>query len=111
MAVAEVGNGSKDCGLVLGEQMLNQRFLRIADVERLGRHDLAVVADVWLDELSKQSCTTRETIKLATHFKRHLQRPDPRMLELSRIETACNIPLETMVETLRQMYTYGALNG
>ena len=91
--------------------MQDQRFLRFADVEGLGRRDLAVAADVWLDELSKQSWATRETIKLATHFKRYLQRPDPRMLELSRIETACNIPLEVIVETLRQMYIYGALTG
>lgn len=109
--VAEVGNGSDDCGLALGEQMQDQRFLRFADVEGLGRRDLAVAADVWLDELCKQSWATRETIKLATHFKRYLQRPDPRMLELGRIESACNIPLETIVETLRQMYIYGALSG
>ncbi|MEM9357050.1 MAG: hypothetical protein AAGB04_12635 [Pseudomonadota bacterium] len=91
--------------------MHEQRFLRFADVDGLDKRDLAVAADVWLDELSQQAWATREAIKLATHFKRYLHRPDGRLLELSRIETACNIPFETIVETLRQLYIYGALTG
>lgn len=91
--------------------MHEKRYLRFADVDGLDRRDLAVAADVWLDELCKQSWATRDTLKLATHFKRYLQRPDPRLLELNRIETDCSVPLESIVETLRQMYIYGALTG
>ncbi len=49
--------------------MHEQRYLRFADVDGLDQRDLAVAADVWLDELSQQTCATREAGKLATHFK------------------------------------------
>ena len=91
--------------------MHEQRFLRFADVDGLDRRDLAVAAEVWADELNQQVWVTRDVLKLAALFKRYLLHPDPRLLEISRIESECSVPRENIAETLRQMYIYGVLAG
>ncbi len=91
--------------------MAEDRHIRFANIDGLDLHDLPVAGEIWLDELGRQPWVSRETLKLANHFKRYMDRPDPRMLILSRIESECHIDKELIVETVRQMYIYGAVSG
>lgn len=91
--------------------MHEQRFLRFANVDGPDRRDIAVAADIWMDEVSQQTWVSRDTLQMAALFKRYLQRPDPRLLEVARIKTECDVPRESVTETLRQIYMYGVLTG
>ena len=91
--------------------MNENRHLRFADIAGLSEHDLPLAAEVWLDDLSAQFWVTREILKLANLFKRYLGQPDPKMLVLSHIETECHIDKDSVIEALRQMYSYGAVKG
>ncbi len=91
--------------------MRENRHLRFADIDGLGRHDLAIAAEVWLDDLSCQNWVTRDIIKLGNHFKRYLDRPDPQMMTLGQVERDCNTEKAQIVDALRQMYAYGVVSG
>lgn len=77
----------------------------------INEHDLPLAAEIWLDDLSRQSWVTREILKLANLFKRYLDQPDPKMLALSNVETECHVDKDSIIEAVRQMYSYGAVKG
>lgn len=91
--------------------MPDHRHIRFSNIDGLDLHDLPVACEVWLEELGRQPWVSREALKLCNHFKRYMERPDPRMLLLSRIESECHIDKELVIETVRQMYIYGAVSG
>ena len=91
--------------------MNENRHLRFADFSGLSGHDLPLAAEVWLDDLTRQSWVTREILKLANLFKRYLDQPDPKLLVLNHIESECHIDKDIVIEAVRQMYSYGAVKG
>ncbi len=91
--------------------MRENRHLRFADVSGLQRDDLPIAAEIWLEDLVRQAWMTRDIAKLSIHFKRYLERPDSRMMELHQIENECHLERERIVDALRQMYAYGAVSG
>ena len=91
--------------------MLENRRVRFQSIEGITRADLPLAAEIWLEDMHRQSWPTREALKLATHFKRYMARPDPKDMTLRAIERHCQLDRKVVLETLRQMQMFGAVEA
>ncbi len=91
--------------------MHENRRIRFASIEGLQRSDLPIAVEIWLEELCQQFWATRDMVKLATLFKRHMQDPDPERLNLSYIDRYCQLERKQVNDSLRLMYTYGVVES
>jgi hypothetical protein len=91
--------------------MRENRRLRFAEIDGLDRSDLPLAAEVWLEDIKSQSWASRDIVKLATLFLRYLLNPTPEMLRLSRIERICQLDRMQVLEALRLMQVFGAVDA
>ena len=91
--------------------MRENRHIRFTDIAGLTRHDLPLAGEIWLSDLSKQSWATTNMLKLANYFKRYMEEPDPRLLDLNQMESRCNIDKDQISQTVRQMQMFGIITG
>lgn len=91
--------------------MHEQRRVRFGSIEGLGREDLAIAGEVWLEDLSRAAWVTREAMKLATHFVRYMRRADPTCMILREIECEYQLSREEVLQALKQMQAYGAVEA
>jgi hypothetical protein len=91
--------------------MRENRRLRFAEIDGLNRSDLPLAAEVWLEDVKSQSWASRDIIKLATQFLRYIIEPKPEMLRLSRIERICQLDRMQVLEALRLLQVFGAVDA
>lgn len=91
--------------------MRENRRLRFAEIDGLDRSDLPLAAEVWLEDVKSQSWASRDIVKLATQFLRYMIDPSPEMLRLSRIERICQLDRVQVLEALRLMQVFGAVDA
>lgn len=96
-----------DCGAA----MIEKRRVRFADIEGIGRSDLLIASEVWVDDISRQPWATRDIIKLATLLKRYMTAGEPKDMLFRSIERISQLDRNIVVESLRQMQMLGVVEA
>lgn len=91
--------------------MIEQRRVRFASIDGITRSDLPIAAEIWLDDLSRQPWPTRDVLKLAIHLKRYMAEPNPKDLVTRVIERHTQLDRKAVMDALRQMLMYGAVEA
>jgi hypothetical protein len=91
--------------------MIEQRRVRFASIDGIERADLPIAAEIWVDDIGRQSWATREVLKLAVLLKRYMSSPDPRDLLLRSIEMRTQVDRKQVQEALRQMQMFGVIEA
>lgn len=91
--------------------MIEKRRVRFADIEGIGRSDLLIASEVWVDDISRQPWATRDIIKLATLLKRYMTVGEPKDMLFRSIERISQLDRNIVVESLRQMQMLGVVEA
>lgn len=91
--------------------MIDQRRLRFSDIVGLGRPDLPLACEIWLDDIYRAPWITREAMKLSAYFVRYMNRPDANALTLREIESQCQLSADDVRKALVLMRGFGAVEA
>lgn len=90
---------------------IDNRRIRFATIDGLGREDLPLAAEIWREDLRCQVWASREIQKLATLFVRYMADARPENALISHMERSCQIDRMQIQQCLQQMRVYGAVEA
>lgn len=90
---------------------IENRRIRFATIDGLGREDLPLAMEVWRDDLRAQVWASRDMLKLATLFVRYMADARPEHASLSYAERIYQLDRAQIQQCLRQMQIYGAIEA
>ncbi len=91
--------------------MIDKRRVRFACIDGLQREDIGLAAEIWHDDIVRQSWATRDMIKLSTVFKRYMTSSDPVMMTLRSIERRCQLDRKALTDAVRAMQIFGVIEA
>lgn len=91
--------------------MSELRRVRFASIEGLGREDLPLACEIWLDDLFRAPWVTRDAMKLGAYFVRYMADPDPQSMTLSEIERECHLIRDDIHRALKLMQSFTAADA
>lgn len=89
----------------------DHRRVRFASIDGIGREDLALAREVWLEDLVKASWASREAMKLGAHFMRYMAMAAATVVSLREIEVQAQLTREDVRRALTLMQTFGAISS
>lgn len=91
--------------------MSDQRRVRFASIEGLTREDLPLAGEIWLDDVFHAPWVSRDVMKLATHFVRHMAYPDTSLLFMCEMEREFQLLRDDIHRALVLMRTFAAIDA
>jgi hypothetical protein len=93
-----------------GGRMIENRRVRFANVEKLGKVELDLACDIWLKDIVAAAWATREVMKLAAHFMNYMRAANPSNLNLREMETVLQLNREEINRALSLMKLFAVLS-
>ena len=73
-----------------------QRRVRFGCIDGLGRDDIPLACEVWMDDLMRSPWADRDTMKLAMHLMRYISDPNSTSVLVQEVESLCQLGREDM---------------
>lgn len=87
------------------------RRVRFVSLDGLERRDIELAGEIWLRDICEAKWSSREAMKLAAHMVRYMAAADPRQLALSRIEHQIQLGRDEILQALRMLRLYRAIEA
>lgn len=89
----------------------DNRRARFASIDGIGRDDLPLAYEVWVEDQFAAPWATRETMKLAQHLVRYMSASKTYNLSLGELESLVQLNPEEVRKTLAVMQSFGAVDS
>ena len=83
--------------------MTENRRLRFHNLPTVGKDEIALACEVWLDDLVRSPWATREVMKLGAHMVNYIQSANQATLQFREIETIIQLNREEVNRTINSM--------
>jgi hypothetical protein len=95
----------------MGEDMIENRRVRFANVEKLDRVELGFACEIWLDDLVGAPWASREAMKLGAHLMNYIRGANPANLQLREMEMVLQLTREELNRAFNLLKLFGALTA
>jgi hypothetical protein len=84
-----------------------QRRIRFGCIDGIGRDDIPLACEVWMDDLMRSPWADRDTMKLAMHLMRYISDPNSVSVLVQEVESLCQLGREDVTKALVAMRNFG----